>query len=701
MMATPTRSQAVSTPKPHLSTPNRLMASPRPGTSGTSSRPLAYKSPAVKTPASLHGHHVSVSSQPSSTPLAGTAVHDDLLALNSPAAALMNSLGTTGLTPLGSAADGLGITTNLPGGSVRTTTAPVNPEVERLHRAQLVVETLKRRVGGHGITREGVERIAQLQGFTTLWDDDNLTIAGNCVDLEVNFEAGRDNVRDVSLKLNISESVTESEEPQFQEQGTQIIKGNLHGVAVVNGVSQWRSLDAFTSNLEYLSQLDRIETGSPCFNAVGGLYHMFRQIWDAEKARFSGRSAWQHLRQSTVGRPVMDRKPQLGLALDYWASGQDPGQSAGAAGDDAVEEGADLYTAHISCEAGLPSTAIMDKWLSDSVLVEDTDSMLEGDTVKAKPDWRIPAHDPEALLAKPDNDGTSEEKPTDTSPNILDLHFYCDLVPEVYLPLNVAANLNVEITMVNIDQESTLTYQAALHKHANAKDINGNGSVSAERWPRCLPVPDDTNPTRLRKHSYALHSAQNAPALWCAPVKHLNFTHPKQVVAALPILRQYVVLWRILRSLVEYAGPGEAKTSGQNSFKSSNPIATARPLKRSNKRTPSFQLDDLFRKTGELSTEEPLPIDLTLDVLSDVSKARLDLYIPVVGSRSRQQKSSFIFLGLSICQGGVIEVRDLRGLPSSLTNASDIRSKLVRILEATEDIGLTVEWLLGQAAAHP
>jgi hypothetical protein len=578
----------------------------------------------------------------------------------------------------------------------------MNPEVERLHRAQLVVETLKRRVGGHGITREGVERIAQLQGFTTLWDDDNLTIAGNCVDLEVNFEAGgRDNVRDVSLKLNISETVAESEDPQFQEQGTQIIKGNLHSVAVINGVSHWRSLDAFTSNLEYLSQLDRIETGSPCFNAVGGLYHTFRQIWDAEKARFPGRSAWQHLRQSTVGRPVMDRKPQLGLALDYWASGQDPGQPADATGDDAVEAGADLYTAHISCEAGLPSTAIMEKWLSDGILVEDTDSMLEGDTVKSKPDWKIPAHDPEALLAKPDNEGTAGEKPTDASPNILDLHFYCDLAPEVYLPLNVAANLNVEITMVSIDQESALTYQAALHKHSNTTDINGNGSASAERWPRCLPVPDDANPNRLRKHSYALHSTQNAPALWCSPVKHLNFTHPKQIAAALPILRQYVVLWRILRSLVEYTHPGEAKSSPQKLVTSSISDTPARPLKRTNKKTPSFELGDLFKMTGALSNEEPLPIDLTLDVFSDVAKARLDLYIPLVASQSRQQKSAFIFLGLCICHGGVIEVRDLRGLPSSLADATNFRPKVIRVLEATEDIGLTVEWLLEQAAARP
>ncbi|KAJ9611135.1 hypothetical protein H2200_004318 [Cladophialophora chaetospira] len=698
-MATPTRSQAASTPKPLLSTPSRLMASPRPGTSGNSSRPLAYKSPAVKTPASLHGHHVSVSSQPSSTPMAGNAVHDDILALNSPAAALINSLGATGLTPLGGAADGLGITTNIPGGP-QTTTAPINPEIERLHRAQLVLDTLKSRVGGHGITREGVERIAQLQGFTTLWDDDNLTIAGNCVDLEVNFAvAGRDEVRDISLKLNISEMATESEEPQFQEQGTQVIKHNLQSMSFVNGVMHWRSLDAFAANLQYLGQLDRIESGSPCFHAVEDLYSAFQQIWNAEKEKLKGRSAWQHLRQSAVGRPVMDRKPKLGLALDYWASGDNPGPPADVANDDALGEQADLHTAQISCEAGLPSTMITKNWVSDRVLVEQSDSMLDDEAARFKPDWW--EQDPEALLIKSVTDGATLDKPTDISPDILDLHFYCDLLPEVYLPLNVAANLNVEIAMLSIDQESTLTYQAALHQHYATGGDHRVGSISAERWSRVLPIPSDENAQRLRNHSYALHSTQNAPALWCYPVKRLNFSHPKQLAATLPILRQYVVLWRILRSLVTYAGPAEStKRPRHATYRVQSLKLPSRPLKRTNKKPPGTTIQEILKITGGLDTNDPLPIDLTLDVLSDHMKARLDIYVPIFGSQSKQQKSSFIFLGLCIGPNAVIEVRELQGLPPSIVDASDIRSKIVRILEATEDIGMTVEWLLEQTSAQ-
>ena len=669
------------------------MASPRPGTSGNSSRPLAYKSPAVKTPASLHGHHVSVSSQPSSTPLAGTTVHDELLALNSPAAALMNSLGTTGLTPVGGT-DGLGISGNIPGVAVRATAAPLNPELERLHRAQLVVDTLRSRVGGHGITRDGVERIAQLQGFTTLWDDDNLTIAGNCVDLEVNFEAGnRDEVRDVSLKLNNIENASESEEPQYQEQSTQVVKDNLRGSGVVDGVSQWRDVKALASNLEYLGQLDRIETGSIAFQAVDYLYLAFQKIWSAEKDRLKERREWQILRQSAVGRPVMDRKPRLGLALEYWIAELEVERTPNDDLTDSVNTREAFYSAHISCESGLPSMAVTKKWVSDRVLRDDADSMLDTDTTGLKPDWEDPAQDQESLLSKPDGLDASLEKPTDISSNILDMHFYCSLTPEIYLPLNVAANLNLETTMLNINQESTLTYQAALHKCC-ISNADGSETATAERWLRSLPIPSKTSSGRMRQHSYALHSIQNAPALWCYPVKNLTFTHPKQISSALPTLRQYILLWRILRSLVAYTNLDRDHASKNPIITASNREAAARPLTRSNKKTSGAKLADLASMTGALSTDEPLPIDLTLDFLSDILKTRLDLYIPLVASPVGQ--SAFIFLGLCVCQGGVIEVRDLRGLPSRTGDDVAFRAKIVRILEATEDIGLMVEWLLEQ-----
>ncbi|EXJ95769.1 hypothetical protein A1O1_00893 [Capronia coronata CBS 617.96] len=689
-MATPTRSQTVSTPKPQLSTPNKLMASPRPGTSGNSGRPLAYKSPAVKTPASLHGHaqHFSVSSQPSSTPAAVGAIQDDLLALNSPAAALMASLGPTGMTPLPSGTDGLGITATMHSTSVRGAPASVHPDLERFHRAQLVVEMLKKRVAGRGITREGVERIAQIQGFTTLWDDENLTIAGNAVDLEVIFDAiDRDRVTEVSLKLN----TPQNDEPQPQDRASEILKDNLTPSNILQGFPQWTSLDTFESNLQYLSQLDHIEEGAPCFEAVNGLYDAFQKIWNAERERFGGRTTRQHLRRSAVGRPSLDRKPMLGLALDYWRAREDSRQ---ASAEDETETGDDLpshlYTARISCEPGSPSTVLAKQWVSDHGLAPTGPAVDDNEAELVTPDWQDAVHDMNDSngITKADSD-----KPPDLSSTVLDMHFVGHLLPEVYLPLNVAARLNLDLTMVELKQELTVTYQAALQKHFNASQTD-SASASQERWPRTLPVLDEKESSHFRQHSYALHSAQHAAALWCYPVKQLKFTHPRQLAAVIPVLRQYVLLWSMMRSLVDYGATERSNKSASSVLNVQT--TTDRPLKRSNVKGVSSKSKASPNSKTILTDDQVLPVDLSLDVISDVSKARLDIIVPLLGPLAKGKQSPFVSVSLYVCQGGEIEVNHVRGLH---TDDSQLRSKIVRNLTATEDIGLLVEWLLEKARA--
>ncbi|KIV82622.1 hypothetical protein PV11_04720 [Exophiala sideris] len=686
-MATTPRSQAISTPKPHP-TPSRLMASPRPGTSGNASRPLAYKSPAVKTPASAqgHGHHVSVSSQPSSTPLAAAAIHDELLALNSPAAALMASIGPTGLTPLPGGADGLDITTNLQGNAVRPSASSVNPEMERIHRIQLVADTLKSRVSGYGVTREGVERTAQLQGFDTAWDDDNLTIAGIAVELEVIFDStDRDHVKDVSLKLN----APDSEEPQLLEQGTEILKDNLESSITVDGIPQWKSLDTFQSNLQYLSQLDRIEGGVPCFQAINSLYDAFQKIWTAEKEKFGGQTTQQRLRRGAIGRPALDQLPRLGLSVDHWVSGQDMQQA-----NDTPAGGEQMHTARFFCDAGPPSTVSTKEWLSDRILTQDGEAEGDAATDTLQPDWKDPVTDANEF-GKAGSDDLTMEKTAEISANVVDMHFACSLSPTVYVPINVAATLNVEVAMFEMNQELAITSQMILQEHFNASKVGGAKTVSEERWLRCLPVPTEADPLRHRRHSYALHSAQHAAALWCYPVTQLSFNHPRQFAAAIPILRQYALVWSLLRSLVNY---GEVEPSHQSNTARPEKIAvkkkSARPSKRSNAKVVGVTLDTILGTNGSKTGDnDVLPVDVSLDVFSDISKARLDVYAPLQGVLAKGKQGAFLFLSVNICHDGIIEVNDLKGMHPSVAPPDTI----VQILTATEDIGLLVEWLLERA----
>jgi hypothetical protein len=639
--------------------------------------------------------------------MAGNTLHNDLLNLDSPAAALINSLGTTGLTPLGGGADGLGITTvmNAGNGAVGHT----NPELERLHRLQMVANTLKDRVIGHGITRQGVERTAQINNFMTLWDEDNLSIAGNCVDLEINFESGgRDQVRDVSLKLGLSGDGADSAEPVFQEQGTQVLKENLR--ATSSNIVAWENLDEFAANVQYLGQLDNIDRGVPCFNAVVDLYDAFQKIWSAERVGLKHRTEWQQIRRGRAGRPVLDRNPRLGLSLNYWIDGPDlepsiiNGQNAESA----------MYTARIGCEAGLPFSPMPKQWLGDQVwaakvptaindtrlieegLVESASvetGAIESDIGQALPDWQ----DAQQTIAQATGlQTTSEDVDMDGAAEALsktlNFHFYCDLVPEVYLPMNAAEVLSVGGAMLDGHQAPAMTYQAALQQQFDTRTNCNGASVSIERWLRRLPTPTSTDPLKQKKHSYALQTASdNGLALWCLPVSRLLFNHPRQMGNSFGFLRQHIVLWRLLRSLIDYPA---SDTGSQSTSSAQAPQTHPRITKRTNK-TPIASRFNSLAKVGATinSTDMPLPIDITLGTVGGMV-CKLDIYVPLEQA-VQKLNSAFIFLSLCVSPGGSISILDLQGLPVSV-DMENIRSKLVAILERIEDIGLCVEWLLQQ-----
>lgn len=678
------------------------MASPRPGTATNPGRPFAHKSPAVKTPASVHGHthHVSVSSQPSSTPLTTTAIHDDLLNLTSPAAALMASLGPTGLTPLGTGADGLGISSNGHDQMARGGLPPVSAETERYQRAEWIANLFKSRVAGRGITREGVERIAQLQGFNTLWDDDNLTIAGNAVDLELNFEAlHRDVVKDVSLKLSNSEN----EEPQFQEDGTKVLRQNLSWPLSGDHSLPWASLSSFEANLHYLRQIDQIESGASCFSVINTLNHAFKQIWDAETQKLNWHQYRSHLRRGAVGKPFLDRGAKLGLSLHYWV--RKDHLESDSRDDETTIEPKDLYTIQVSCESDATPTLLPRNWLSEQILSEQTQaaSILEADTDTLMPDWQDPSSDGnesnDASRPGPD-DTTAGEKPAPSMPSMFNMHFICSLSPQVYVPLNAAAGLNLSFPMLDLNQESTVTYQKALQDHFNSGKSNVDDEFAEERWSRDLSFATLKNEAGCRRHSYALHSAQNAAPLWCFPVTALTFTHPRQLAAVLPVLRQYALLGNILQSLVDFPSQGNAElkeSSASREPMEGSPVLQ-RTVKRSNIKSGNQKLSSLTQKSGRAIDQEALPVDISLDVISDPSRARVDLFIPLRGTLHRKRRKPFIYLSFEVCSGGSIEIRTLQGVQASDSDDTLLKPRLARVLAATEDIGIVVEWLIGQAS---
>ncbi|ETN38044.1 uncharacterized protein HMPREF1541_07667 [Cyphellophora europaea CBS 101466] len=683
-MATPTPSRSISTPKPHLpNTPSRMMASPRPGTAA--GKTLAHKSPATatKTPASTHSHihGLGVASQPSSTPLAAAAIHDELLNLNSPAAALINAIAQNGLTPLGNGAEGLGISAQGGVGTGRDGQSTRAPAEERIQRLQQAIDSLRSKVVGRGITRDGIERVARLHGFEALWDEDNLVIAGNVVEIEITFDSVlRDNVKDLSLKFNYNE------EQHVQKEGTAILKAQS-GVRTAEDIGQAKDLSDFADNIQYLAQLDPIDVKPNPFQLVSNLYQSFQDIWKEEKRRMHWRSRLQHLRKGALGISNMDHAPELGLTLGFW---HEPGAASDAGEDETSdsppslgsEEG--LWKGKISCEAGLPSLYLSKDWIGSKILTEGQagQNVLDASDTSYRPDWTEFTNGLAIKSGEKEDTDMETEKPQDAMPQSLNVHFTFNLRPEVLLPLAVMSRLNSEISMVDIDPQKASTYHRVLQRARSRKLGRSEEAEVDTRWSRNLACIDSQGQLSYQGHSYKLYSAAPDSELWCYPISKLRFNHPRQIAEILPLLRQHVVVWSMLEKLVTQPAattkvPERPKVEdGKRVFKRSNKVPAGGNA-----------------NGGSDSTS--LNIDIMLDVLSDPSKVRLELFAPLKRSGGHKIRELMLHVSILVKAGGVVEVTNLDGFDNG--DLPGLRTKLSKMLTATVDIGMVLHWLLDKA----
>jgi hypothetical protein len=682
-MATPSKTPATSTPKTNNLTPTsiRKMASPHPVTAG---KTLSYKSPmaAMKTPASAHSHNMSTSSQPSNTPLLAHIFTEGAVNLDSPSAALMGFSNSHGLTPLPSGLDGLGLQT-MPARQ-STDASAKNPEADKLHRLQDIASSLKTRATGRGVTRDGVVRIAQLSGFTTYWDEDLLTVAGNLVDLEIMFDGlQRDAVKDVVLKISASGS------EERQEGASAILKRDLDQFSKEAAQQPWSTLDCFANNINRLRQLDKFSDGANCFEAVDGLYDAFRQVWEAEKKRLTWRSEFHHVCGSSVGRAQMNKKRRLGVAVDYWVGRHEledvrafderndmPATNRATKDEDFVECQEPCWTALISCGAGFPSLRVSKDWLSAEILTID-DRSAEGhmQNVQAlRPAWNLkdlPIHS--LSVSKDENDQMKIDGGNGSALPTPDAHFTFTLDPPLYLPASVIQSLMGEGLTISSDPSKVLEYRQVLAPSA------------AGRLLRSIDTYDSDGTRKNRQHSYELLQS----SIGYYPVSTAGFSHPSQLVDLLPILRQHAFLWSMLCKLVPSPTAGnEGLRIEESRYASDRKIKANTVQKRSNFTRPA-KLHSSEDQSNAIKVEVTLGSSGALPLM----KPKLDLRVPLRNCSSRRKY--FCYTSFEIEENGNLKMllTEIPGMDPQQAN-----TLAGKILALSEDLGVLVEWMLEKAS---
>src|ERR1700733_4591800 len=735
-MATASKAPAASTPKNTI--PAAPTPSPRP-----MGRPFSHKSPATKTPASLHGHshNMSPSSHPSSTPLAAPTFGEDALAYNSPAAAaLIASIGSQGLTPLLNGQEGLGIVAESQVLSTKegSISGKKNTEEEKLRNLQEAQRLLKTRSTGRAISREGVEKVVEQSTLNFAWlDDNNLSVAGNYVDLEIVFDdARRDSVRDVVLRINTS-GVEE-----HKKDASAVLQKDLDPSDFDASTAPWKSLEAFSGNLARLAHLDHLsQHGLNCFEAVDGLYHSFQRIWAEEKKRLLTKHVLSRICEGALGRPAMHKKRKLGLSLDYWVENrrtkEDKPKPVEADAMDIdqidsepekVDSSSRTWLARIGCESGYPPIRVSKDWLGEEVFPTDNaDNSDEAGDEMRKPRWLSPEP---TLVQSPNETDDVDEMVIEAAaagvniPKPPNIRFTFELEPAVWLPNSAISNMMTQGVTFAIDFSKASTYEEALHNFA-VQQISPQSQHSSEthlqdankaekRWTKALTVLDKDGLAKQARHSYAVHYSTS---LWAYPTQSFSFGHPRQLTEAIPVLRQSALLWSIMRKLTSQSDtPVAGAPAAKNELQGSQQRKKSRePQKKSNIKPQHAKLDAFLNSAGlsgrgavhnsswGLEEKAGVPIDVSLNMtFTNPTMPKLDLLFPLPFSsdgkppdRAKEQRP-FGTISIEIRTNGKIAVSSATGLPFS--DSASLR-KMANVLTVSEDLGVLVQWVLGRLQA--
>ncbi|KAI9932840.1 hypothetical protein MW887_009092 [Aspergillus wentii] len=719
------------------------------------SKPIAHKSPSARTPSAsgpAHPHQPSTSSHQYATPLAATTGIDDAVTFSSPSALLALG-GFSGISPSPAGHDGLvgtGMNDNdiqaLGMQGLKLGTARDSEEERRRH-IEDVVHLLRTRVAGRGVSREGIERLAQLEGFESIWQEDNINIAGNFVDLEIEFYPGQNAVKDVSL----SYATPEATDGERREEATAVLKRHLIQPPDEGDRGVWKPLAGFCENLQWLAKLDRLSQEVNCFEAIEGLFESLKRVWDEEskKPKFAG--SYEHLCSGWIGRPCIHKGSRIGFRLDYWvqqARALDTKQKKVSPDSMVVDQPSDqlseeemgiqqkTWSVMIECEEGYPPLRVSKDWVGSEIFTPINSNEISSSNEPANPDatmvnWSDPPQTSSSM-----NQGHSDAMAIDSdmmgssAPN---RRFVAKIEPPLDVPILAASDIYRNLGLQLPQEFKMVTYDGLLvpgWSPLSAGDTIGIGpgdSPQIDRRKRRMPVQafDQEGKQCTKQHSYTFQAFESVAG---RTMRDIPFSHPRQLADILPILRQYALLASMIRKIFN---PSTKDDHIEKDFKPNSSVKNSpnskpdKPARKglivlSNKDPNEEKLNSLLNGLGSDSSvgdahggfipKDDVKVDVTLRtqlgqapvmmLLFTVNDASLGKPVPA----TEEPGMSKISINFEIGLNGRISVVDTSGLwedqaaeqaaDGQKEEKSEVQQRIARVLEISQDLGILVEWIL-------
>ena len=683
----------------------------------------------------------------------------------------------TGLTPAG-----MGFTPNAPGmGSSPRTTAVLHgantgtgishagltaqdQEAARNAKIATIITMLSTRLGW--VSQSGLERAAKRVKLEFMWEDDlptavgsvdkngerTLSIAGNGVLVEVHFRG--DMVQGVSLSYPEHGPGVGG----FAAKGAAVLKSELQGTGVEEG---FVALESFARCLEALARMDKLSgQGISAFDAVDGLRTALERIWELEFSKVregqgDKRMSLEEIEGMVIcwgsGRPKMHAGRRVGLSLQYWMTrhkvsqggrGRRPFDMDIDAEEDDTNTGEDeemINALVIECETQSPDVyppiRVSDEWISTTVSTASTDLVSETSRTSIPLpialDWQDPA--PTYLVQPPPESQSTDDLLASTSslPVLPSIRFVAKLSSPIILPLQIAmqilSTLNATISQESLQQHQQTTYETLL-----LSDLLSGGSLPTDPFGKQILIYGPYGKQDMRRHSYTLFPLQ--PVLGFK-ITELPFSHPRQIVNILPILRQWTLAGQMLRRCFSAAALTEAEsevntkrafTNGSQDREGKEEHDVVESISYHNAESDDSTSDDDSdegyetlddelaallapkaatggRGNGNTSeTQAPplgrlLPVDISFSIPSSTGSPTFHIIYPDISGSPQTSHFSFEILGNGIINVTVVRHRssqDDTGGDNELEEMQDKDKGIIKaVLEVSEDIGTTVAYL--------
>lgn len=410
----------------------------------------------------------------------------------------------------------------------------------------------------------GLERLAERNGFDCLKED---YIGGDGHKMKTLVIAGSSTQLDIVLDHDIVQAVTLAfpglSEPtaKLMEPAGQILLQDLK--LLPNQSPLTKTLDGFAANLERLASLDQlsiVDAGFTCHEALAGIYTSLERVYqcDVEKLRaqpaMNGKSD-QYLSLMAMctrhGLPIMHAQGRVGLALQYWKEKRflPPSNDQVLA---LVRKHEKVWSLAVECRAMhhivLPPVRVSDSWISKDIVKDDG---MGSDAQDLPLDWQDPEH---AALAAQEEGKTGKGldmlQPDLSTRKVPPVKFNVTFDPPVvvthadWLRLHDCVEVEVQPPMIFPPTFDVMLFPIQPGAHHNPSELR---TIARQRRVKVFDQAGNASEVCHRNTLF------NYKRIYAMSVSELSFSHPKQLIAMLPILRQYAFISILLQNSF---GPG-------------------------------------------------------------------------------------------------------------------------------------------------